>query len=427
MSEILDENGEVLELVLADLLHGCSPNEGREGMSAEQVTRALVIKQLNGFSYDQLAFHLLDSITYRTFCRFGLGEKIPKKSALQDNIRRLRPETLQALHECLMEYARREGIETGKVVRGDCTVVETNIRKPSDSLLLVDCIQTLVRLMKKARTEVTFAWADHHRRAKRRALRISNCRGHKRRAEAYQDLLKVTHKTVGYAQNAAQQLDCWWPANSDLQRYFQMAKIRSDIRQVIGLTKQVIDQTRRRVLWGEKVPASEKILSIFEPHTDIIIKGGRGPEYGHKVFLTSGRSGLVLDCKVLQGNPADSTLVEEFLSRHTDWFGEVPHQVAFDGGFTSAANLAHLKDKGVQDVAFHKKRSLSVSDMVRSTWIYKTLKNFRAGIESHISFLKRCFGLSRCLWRGFESFLSYVTSSVVTANLLVLARHRMKG
>ena len=297
----------------------------------------------------------------------------------------------------------------------------------SDSLLLVDCIRTLVRLMKKVSTEVTFAWADHNRRAKRRAQRIINCRGRKRRAEAYQDLLKVTRKTVGYARSAAQQLESWWPDNGDLQRYFQMAQIRSDILHVIDLTEQVIDQTRRRVLFGEKVPAREKILSIFEPHTDIIIKGRRGPEYGHKVFLTSGRSGLVLDCQVLQGNPADSTLVEEFLERHTERFGEVPRQVAFDGGFTSAANLCYLKDNGVQDVAFHKKRGLSVSDMVRSTWVYKTLKDFRAGIESHISFLKRCFGLSRCLWRGFESFLSYFYSSVVTANLLVLARHRMKG
>ena len=146
--------------------------------------------------------------------------------------------------------------------------------------------------------------------------------------------------------------------------------------------------------------------------------------FGHKLCLTTGASSFVLDRVIEDGNPADSTLATRMIERQEEIFDRVPRQAAMDGGFASKANLADIKQMGVKDVAFHEKRGLEVAEMVKSSWVYKQLRRFRAGIEGNISFLERCFGLGRCLWRGLRSFKAYVWSSVISANLLILARHR---
>jgi IS5 family transposase len=148
------------------------------------------------------------------------------------------------------------------------------------------------------------------------------------------------------------------------------------------------------------VPATEKLVSLFEAHTDVIVKDRRATYYGHKVFLTTGRSGLILDCAIPQGNPADVTWAGPLVRRHTRRFGTAPRQVSMDGGFASRDNLAALKAAGVTDVCFAKKRGLAVADMTRSQWVYDKLRRFRAAIEAGISLLKRVFGLARCVWKG---------------------------
>lgn len=158
----------------------------------------------------------------------------------------------------------------------------------------------------------------------------------------------------------------------------------------------------------------------------MIVKDRRDTLYGHKICLSTGKSSLVLDCRVLDGNPADSTLAEDMINRHIDLTGHPPRQAAYDGGFTSRANLEAIKAKGVVDVAFSKARNLTIPEMASSSWVYKTLRDFRAGIEATISFLKRSFGLDRCSWKSFTSFKSYVWSSVVSFNLLVIARHQLQ-
>jgi len=202
-------------------------------------------------------------------------------------------------------------------------------------------------------------------------------------------------------------------------------RLAAELEHYIPLVWQVVWQTERRVLQGESVPAEEKLVSIFEPHTDIIRKDGRDTYYGHKVTFTGGKSGLLLDWVVEDGNPADSTLLLRTLDHQNDLYGRYPRQAAADGAFASRDNLTAAKACGVGDVVFAKRRGLSVDDMASSTWVYRQLRNFRAGIEGMISFLKRVFGLSRCTWKGVESFASYVGASVVSANLLLLARHLM--
>jgi len=158
------------------------------------------------------------------------------------------------------------------------------------------------------------------------------------------------------------------------------------------------------------------------PITDIIKKDRGEIYYGYKICLTTGRSNLISDCLIVKGNPADSSLTVEMLDRHDQIYGRYPLKVALDGGFASKANLKAAKARQIKDVCFAKKRGLKEEDMCRSVWMYKKLRRFRAGIESSISWLKRCFGLWRCTWKSFESFKSYVWVSVVSANLFTLAR-----
>lgn len=419
ISEVLDGLPEILEFVRADLLdEGQDPARGRPGMTAEQVLRALVIKQMHQFSYDELAFHLADSIAYRVFCRFGFGEQPPKKSALQQNIKCLRPETLEQVNRVLIGYAEREAIERGRKIRCDSTVVESNIHDPTDSSLLYDVVRVLARIMDDQNLPRGSVFKDETRRAKRLQTKIYNAKDQAEREPAYRELVKVARRTVKAAGDAAGTLEKKRDAAA------QAAAL--ELRRYADLGFRVIDQTVRRVFRGEKVPAPEKVVSIFEPHTDILVKDRRDTLYGHKVCLTSGASSLILDCTIEKGNPPDSTLAVKMIGRLEDIYDRAPRQASFDGGFASGANLTAIKEKGVQDVAFAKKCGLAIADMVKSSSVYKQLRNFRAGIEAGISFLKRCFGLDRCAWSGFDSFRAYVWSSIMSANLLTLARHSLR-
>lgn len=331
---------------------------------------------------------------------------------------------MEAINRIILGIAVNKGIEKGSKVRVDCTVCESNIHHPTDSSLLWDSVRVLCRLTQRAKDLLRVNVTDHCRRAKKRSLGILNAKNKEVRTKHYRDLLKVTKMTMA---DAVSIRDLLTTTASPTDNPMLAIVISTELDHYIPLAQQVIEQTERRVIKGEKLKACEKIVSIFEPHTDIIVKDRRETHYGHKLCLTTGKSGLITDCIVLDGNPADSTLSVKVVERQRDIYGRPPRQVAFDGGFASKDNLATIKGKlGVKDVAFSKRRGLKISDMAKSTWVYKKLHRFRAGIEGGISFLKRCFGLGRCLWRGLASFKAYTWASVLSANLLMLARHAME-
>lgn len=423
ISCILDDNPTIIELAMQDLMRGVNTTrKGAKGMTADQVVRAFIIKQMNCFSYEDLAFHMIDSSCYRWFCRIGIADKGFKSSALCDNIKSLSAHTLQAINRQLIDYAVNNNIEKGRKARIDCTVVESNIHEPFDSDLLWDVVRVLTRNLNKAKERfgnLGVFFQDHTRRAKKRMLCINNAKNEKQRNQGYKDLLKVTRKTVNFSEQMVTALN-----NATGLDYAAIA-ISYQLEHYLELGKKVIDQTHRRVVLKETVPASEKIVSIFEPHTDIIKKDRRDTYYGHKVCLTGGASNLILDCTIEKGNPADSTLTEKMLDRQKQIYGRYPLKVALDGGFASKENLVSAKGKGIKDVCFSKKRGLKEEDMCRSKWVYKRLRNFRAGIEAGISWIKRCFGFSKCNWKGSDSFKSYVWTSIISANLLTLARHKL--
>ncbi len=437
-------------------------------IAPDRLLRSCVLKHIKGWSFRVLEREIRSSLVYRRFTRFD-DDSIPNYSTFSRNFSLLGDAFVEKIHARVVAQARDEkvatgrklrtdttvvesnihyptdsslladgirvltlvsvaektAIEKGRKVRVDCTVVESNIHSPTDSELLYDCVRVLTRLMCRTRellgTVVVFG--NRTRRAKRRRLGVLNAKDKEQRRRVYRDLLKVSEETYRSAQRVADQLD-----ESGLTEPVKRAsaeKIAADFKHFLVLTEKVINQTRRRVIDEERVPAEEKVVSIFEEHTDIIRKDRRETLYGHKVCLTGGSSSMILDCVILDGNPSDSTLAETMIDRQVELYERAPRQVAYDGAFSSKANLEAIKGKGVEDVAFTKAH-FAVTDMVKSSWVYQRLRRFRCGIEGVISFLKRVFGLDRCTWRSLPSFKSYVWSSIITCNLLVMARHLLR-
>lgn len=422
MSLILDENPSILDLVYKDLVGLRSTETGRNGMTAEQSLRCAVLKQYRELSYEELAFHLQDSLSFRAFAKLGWGQ-YPSTSTLQDNIKAIREETWEEIIRTFVRYAAEKGIEKGRTIRVDSTAVETNVHYPQDSTLLEDCILFLTRLLsegKKLRPVPAYSYSDHQRVVKKRVQKIRDTRKEDVRKKCYKDLLGIAEQVRGYALSAIEVLRAY--GSRDPVEGIRARILADEMERVLGFLNKVMDQTRRRVMEGEKVPAGEKVFSIFECHTDIIEKGNRETVYGHKLFLATGQSGLILDCVVERGNPADTSLFLPLLDRQKEIYGRAPRQAAADGGFASIDNLREAKERGVKDVSFSKRKGLSVLEMVKSQWVYRKLRNFRAGIEAGISTLKRAFGLSRCTWSGWDGFCQYVGSSVASFNLLLIAR-----
>ena len=423
ISRIIDSNPTICQHILQDLNRGkvVFKRTGADGMSADQILRCAVVKTLFNFSYKALAFHIVDSESLRWFCRIGFAGKGFKKSTLNGNIKCITAQTWELINHALLGFAEREKIEKGRTVRTDCTCVESNIHSPSDSTLLWDGVRVLTRLIEKMRNDFginALGFTNHTRRAKRRMMAVMNAKSKKQRKAAYTDLLKMADNVLGYSRTALTGIIA---CTSNLELF----ALSEDIKNYLFLFEKVVNQTRRRVILEETVPSPEKVVSIFEPHTDIIKKDRRDTYYGHKICLTGGASNLILDCLVATGNPADTDLAVPMLDRQKEIYGRYPLKASFDGGFASKNNLKEAKSRQVKDVCFAKKRGLEETDMCRSEHVYHRLRNFRAGIESGISWLKRCMGLTRCTWKGWESFKSYVWSSIVAANLLTLARHRL--
>ena len=418
VSAWLDAHPELVAEVEADL--GADAPRGRHGLACETVMRCALLKHIRQETYRGLEFLLRDSLSAQRFARVDTA-RLPGKSALQAAVGAIGAATWERINRRLLESARDAGIESGERVRVDSTVTRTHILEPADSRLLFDGVRVLTRLLRRARDEFgdgRVFLRDHCRAAKRRSLEVQKQRGRERRAATYRKLLRIVARTRAYAADALPAVAA--AAGADPK----WAAWREEVAAYDALLAQVVEQTRRRVLGGETVPAQDKVVSLFEPHTDIIVKGGRGTHYGHKVNLATGRSGLALDVVVEDGNPADSARCLPMLERHVAHYGAAPTHAAFDGGYATKQNLEAAKALGVRHAVFHRKRDMKPEDMTPSSWVHAQLKRFRAGIEAGISYLKRCFGLGCCNWRGLARFKSYVQSAVVAHNLIRMARLR---
>lgn len=424
ISQWLDAQPECIDWVFHDLDTGASHDTGRKALSAESVLRIALLRQYLQCDYDYLSFILMDSPLYRHFCRLE-SDQSPRKSSLQSLVSKITALTWERIFRAYLMIAKKQKIETGRVVAIDSTVTATNIKTPYDSDLLADSIKEMCRLLKQGQSltpKPLYHFTYHNRAVKKAAKACSYAKKKDEQKKYYKKLLQLTAKTrkvlleAGIKLNDAQaQESCQCPALID--------EWLAEAECLVPLVSTVVSQAERRVFKGEKVPAQEKIVSLYEPHTDIIVKDCRDVQYGHKLNLTQGKSRLILDMVIETGNPADSDRFIPMVERQKEIYGRVPRQSVTDGGYASSANLSDAKAMGIKDVAFHKKRGLEVEDMTKSQYVYKTLCRFRAGIEAGISWLKRCFGLSLCRCKGEERFDAWCWSAVVCYNLVLLSRH----
>ena len=195
--------------------------------------------------------------------------------------------------------------------------------------------------------------------------------------------------------------------------------IQADLSKLLVLMKQVWDITYRKEIEGEKVPNEDKLFSIYEQHTDIIVKGQREALFGHKVNLAAGKSNLVLDCQVVRGNPSDKALYQPTIDNIIQNYEIIPRDSASDGGYASLANRTHAQKAGIVNIVFNKVVG-SMQNIVSSLNMETRLKKWRSAMEAIISNIKRGFNIRTCNWKGWEHFQAKVIWSVLAYNFRVM-------
>jgi IS5 family transposase len=289
--------------------------------------------------------------------------------------------------------------------------------------LLSDGVRVLSRLVGKAKgiLEGTGeSFPNRSRSAKRLARRIDE--GARRRGEGAKEALKDAYeRLIGVAKASLKQA-------GKVRQMLPSEKRRGlaeELERFEGLVERVVDQTERRVLKGESVPAAEKLVSLFEPHTSIIRRGkaGKETEYGHKVWLEETEGGIISGYRVLEGNPADQDQLLPTLKHHEERFGKPPRLVAADRGVYSPDNERECRKRGIERVCLPKpgKKSEERQEYERQRWFRRGMR-FRAGIEGRISVSKRRGFLGRCREKGEEGFDRWVGWGVVCSNLSTIAR-----
>ena len=416
----MDKHLEILDWVHEDLTDGKREGlKGACGITSEMVFRAAILKQQRIWSYKELEFHLADSKSCRAFVRVPYNISY-SDSTLQENIKKISSQTWEKTNIILIKYAAEHKVEQGRTVRVDSTVVETNIHKPTDSSLIFDCISSLSRIvgqlkeLNKDKKIIIPRLKFSSQLAKNMRNSILNTKAQEKREKIYKEL--ITRAGDDYYQ-----IDIYIEIAKSFKMNDKNLKLIAELEYIKDYLESILAQTISRIVCHKNVPASEKVLSLFEGHTDVIVKGRREVEYGHKIFFTTGKSNLILDCQIEMGNPADSSKFIDLVNTQKEIYGRVPRQATADGGFASHNNVLQAKEAGVKDICFAKRCGLSILEMVKSSWVYNKLKKIRAGIESNISALKRGFGLDRANWKSLPGYKSYIWSAIVACNLTILA------
>jgi IS5 family transposase len=418
--------------VKADLL--CrfprTADDGRPSTPVEVILRMLVVKHLYDWSFPQTSQFVGDSLVLRQFCRVYFAT-VPDQSTINRWAHLIQPATLHRLLDHIVHLACQLQVTQGRKLRIDGTVVETNIHHPTDSTLLNDGVRVLSRTLQKAKTllgqasEVAAdAFGDCTQAARdkmKRIMEVARQKGEdaaERLKTTYRDLVELTTTVVARAKQVQAVLTAQAGAAAE--------RLAGTFEHFLPLVEQVITQTRRRVLQGESVPASEKIVSLFEPETAIIRKGkpGKPTEFGRCVWLDEVEGSLISRYAVLAGNPDEKAQLPPSLEHHIDQFGQPPELVTGDRGIHSAANERYARKVGVQKVVLPKpgKKSAKRLAYEQQDW-FRAGRNWRAGIEWRISGLKRRHGLERCRYHGDDGMERWVGLGIIAHDLRQIAQH----
>jgi IS5 family transposase len=442
ISRLLDANREIVDLVHRDIVE--ADRAGREGgdkkgeddrfeYSSDTVLRMVLCQVIEDLSLRQLVVRIDDSGFLRRFVRID-DDSMMDSSTFCRLRNAIQPKTWKKINRILAEHAVREEGITGEALRLDTTAVETNIHYPTDSSLLFDTYRVLGRLIEAAREmdpEAVGGGRLHLRRAKRDHLVITR-KAAKRGTSS--DTLKPLYETsLGRVEGI-----CDWALavverlkhGQKTRRYGELESAQAEylVKQLIhyrALGLRVLDQATRRVLHGEPVPNEEKLFSLFEPHTELLIRGkaGKPVEFGHMIQIQQVEAKFITDYEVFEKKPVEHQLLRPALESHRALFGYDPDQIAADKGYYESMAALHKLQERVGIVSIAKKGKRTTEETERE-WdpLFRHGQRFRAGVEGTISFLKRVLGLFRCLTKGWEHFASTVGATVFAHNLVLLAR-----
>jgi len=411
---VLEQHPELIEIVKGDIIGiGKDSDIGRQDSpTVEQIVRAALYKEMKKLEYRELEYAQHDSKICSAFIK--LEERKPFSFELfYKYISQIKGETLKKIMVGINRIMMKEaGVEDGKSLRTDSTVVETDIHYPTNNELMWDCIKTSHRIIKKLQESGCLKKVrNNQKQAKRHRFQINNEKKGEKKKELFEKQLKLLRTSINQAERAIVEASIKGDINDWL--------IAQELKRLLPKMEKVYDITRRHELLGESVPNKEKIFSIYEDHADIIVKGKREAEFGHKVNLTTGRSNIILDVEIVAGNPRDSQLYEGVLERIQRDYDVTPRDVVTDGGYASLKNQATEKEKGVVNIVFNKIMG-TLKNIVTSGNMESRLKKWRSGIEAVISNVKRGFNLFRCEWKGREHFDAKVLWSVIAYNIRVI-------
>ena len=394
---------------------------GRRSTPVEVILRMLVLRRLYDWSFEATERNVSDSLVLRQFCRLYL-EPAPDDTTLIRWANLIGPQTLGRLNERVVALACQRKLTRGRKLRTDATVVETNIPHPRDSALLSDGVRVLSRLVGRAKGVLEGTgelFRNRTRSSKRLARRIEQTA--RRRGEEAKEALKGAYERLVEVARAslrqAKKVRAMLPE--------RQSGLADELERFEGLVERVIEQTDRRVLKGQSVKASEKLVSLFEEHTSIIRRGkaGKETEYGHKVWLEETEGAIISGYRVLEGNPADQDQLLPALEHHGRRFGKPPRLVAADRGVYSPDNERECQERGIDRVCLPKpgKKSEQRQEHERQGWFRRGMR-YRAGVEGRISVMKRRGYLGKCRDKGESGFGRWVGWGVLSANLSTIAR-----
>jgi IS5 family transposase len=413
---ILTLHPEICELVRNDFSAHTRKSLGRkDSPTIEQILRGAFYKELKHLTYRELEYAQHDSRICALFIKLD-GRSPISFSVWQKYISMIKAETLEKVMIAINRIAQAEGLEDFSKARPDSTAIEANIHYPTNNSLMWDCIKTFDRILARLAEETggVIRGRRYKRQAKKHFFKINNTKPGEKRQETVKKQLKLLRTSIKQAEAALAAL-------SSL-RYVDDSAITlaGELKRLLPKAEKVYSMTHRHEILGEKVPNEDKLYSIFEDHTDIIVKGSRKATFGHKVNLATGKSSLIIDCKILDGNPSDKQTYIGVIDRIKENYGVVPRDVTTDGGFASLENQRLAKDRGIVNIVFNKIVG-SLKNLTSSMNIETRLKKWRSGIEAVISNLKRGFDIFRCDWKTRAHFDAKVYWSVLAYNIRVMA------
>lgn len=426
ISSILDANPKILNLAHKDFKKLLSKSKsGREGRyTSEQLLRAIIVMFVERDDYRNAVIKIENSEFLQHFVKLG-PQPMMDYTFLCKAFGRLKPKTWKAINCSLSHYAKEGNKISSKKIRMDTTVYETNIHYPTDSSLLWDVYRVLARIMKSIRTEMVAAGLNHRfhvKKIKKMMFYIARNAGHKGKGKKrkvkseYRKLIERVNWITAVAEAVCQHLPM-----TDIS--LMGTKVSLERYSAIG--GKVVNQARRRVLNGEKVPAAEKVYSIFEEHTEMIQRGkaAKPVEFGHKTLFAESQEKFIIHYDVQKKQQADKDLIDDALKEHNKLFNCDPETLAADKGFyESQKQLKELRQK-IPLVSIAKKgRRTEEEEAHEKSRPFKLGQQFRAGCEGTISVLKRAFRLGRCLFKGFKNYAASVGCAVFVHNLVVLSR-----